>query len=102
VSEGKTELARIVDATSCTPAKRLGLYPEKGGINIGSDADLVILDLKQEKIIRGDESLAKTHWTPYEDWKTKGAPVTTIVRGIPVYHEREIVAEPGVGQFILS
>jgi len=102
VSEGKTELVRIVDATSCTPAKRLGLYPEKGCINIGSDADLVILDLKQEKIIRGDESLAKTHWTPYEDWKIKGAPVTTIVRGIPVYHEGEILAEPGVGQFILS
>jgi dihydroorotase (multifunctional complex type) len=102
VSEGKTELARIVEVASCTPAKRLGLYPEKGSINVGSDADLVILDLKQEKIIRGDESLAKTHWTPYEGWKTIGAPVTTIVRGTPVYHEGEIVAAPGLGRFILG
>ena len=102
VNEGKIELARIVDAASCTPAKRLGLYPEKGCIKIGSDADLVIIDLKKEKIIRGDESLAQTHWTPYEGWKIIGAPVTTIVGGIPVYHEGMIVAEPGLGRFILG
>ena len=102
VKEGKTELAKIVDATSANPAKRLGLYPRKGCIKVGSDADLVVVDLKKEKIIKGDESLAKTHWTPYEGWKTVGAPVTTIVRGIPVYHEGEMVAEPGVGRFILG
>lgn len=102
VREGKTELARVVEAASVNPAKRLDLYPEKGCISVGSDADLVIIDLKQEKTIRGDESLAKTHWTPYEDWKTIGAPVTTIVRGIPVYHEGEIVADPGLGRFILG
>jgi len=102
VEEGKTELSKIVDATSVNPAKRLGLYPLKGCIRVGSDADLVIVDLKQEKTIRGDESLAKTHWTPYEGWKTIGAPVTTIVRGTLVYHEGMIVAEPGVGRFILG
>lgn len=102
VNEGKTRLSRIVEAASVNPAKRLGLYPGKGCIRLGSDADLVIVDLKQEKIIRGDESLAKTHWTPYEGWKTIGAPVTTIVRGTPVYNEGLIVAEPGLGRFILG
>ena len=102
VKEGKTELSRIVDATSVNPAKRLGLYPEKGCIKVGSNADLVIVDLEKERTIRGEESFAKTHWTPYEGWKTVGAPVTTIVRGIPVFHEGEIVAEPGIGRFILG
>ena len=102
VSEGKPELSWLVEAASVNPAKRLGLYPEKGCIKVGSDADLVIIDLKKEKIIRGDESLAKTHWTPYEGWKTIGAPITTIVRGTPVYHEGMIVAEPGLGRFILG
>jgi len=102
VSEGKTELARIDEAASVNPAKRLGLYPRKGCIKVGSDADLVIVDLKQEKIIKGDESLAKTHWTPYEGWKTIGTPVTTIIHGIPVFHEGMIVAEPGIGRFILG
>ncbi len=101
-SEGKTQLSRIVEAASVNPAKRLGLYPGKGCIRVGSDADLVIIDLKQERIIRGDESFAKTHWTPYEGWRTVGAPVTTIVGGTPVYHEGMIVAELGLGRFILG
>ena len=96
----KIGLGRVVEAASVNPAKRLGLYPRKGCIGVGSDADLVIVDLKSERTIRGEDSLAKTHWTPYEGWKTVGAPVTTIVRGVPVYHEGEIVAEPGHGQFI--
>ena len=100
VQEGKTELSKIVEATSANPAKRLGLYPRKGVIRVGSDADLVIVDPKLEKTIRGDELLAKTHWTPYEGWKTVGAPIMTIVQGVLVYHEGSIVADPGCGRFI--
>ena len=100
VNEERIGLGRIVEACSVNPAKRLGLYPRKGCIAVGSDADLVIVDPDLERVIRGDESLAKTHWTPYEGWKIIGAPVTTIVRGVPVYNEGSIVAEPGHGQFI--
>ena len=102
VNEGKTELSRIVDATSVRPAKSLGLYPRKGCIKVDSDADLVIIDLKQEKIIRGDESLSKTYWTPYEGWKTIGAPLTTIVRGVSVFHRGEILVEAGFGRFLVD
>ncbi len=101
VKENRVELGRVIEATSVNPAKRLGLYPRKGCIRVGSDADLVILDLKAEKIIRGDESLAKTHWTPYEGWRTMGAPVSTIVRGVIVYHEGAILAKPGHGRFLV-
>jgi dihydroorotase (multifunctional complex type) len=102
VNEGKTELSRIVNATSGRPAKRLGLYPRKGCIKINSEADLVIINLKQEKIIRGDESFAKTYWTPYEGWKTIGVPVTTILRGVPIFHEGSIMVEPGFGQYLVN
>jgi dihydroorotase-like cyclic amidohydrolase len=61
----------------------------------------VIIDLKREKTIRGDESFAKSHWTPYEGWKTIGAPVTTIVGGVLVYNEGKIVTKPGLGRLIL-
>ncbi|MCB2172110.1 dihydroorotase family protein [archaeon] len=101
VHEGKTKLDKIIQATSVNPAKKLGLYPRKGCIDIGSDADLVILDLEAEKKITADEMYAKSKWTPYEGWRTVGAPVTTILRGVPVYHEGEIVSKP-LGQYISS
>jgi dihydroorotase (multifunctional complex type) len=101
VKDGKTDLNRVVESASVNPAKRLGLYPRKGCIKVGSDADLVIIDLKREKTIRGDESFAKSHWTPYEGWKTIGAPVTTIVGGVLVYNEGKIVTKPGLGRLIL-
>jgi len=98
-NEGKTTLNRIIQAASVNPAKRIRLYPRKGRIGINSDADLVILDLRKEKTIRSSELYAKSKWTPYEGWKTVGSPVTTILRGILVYYEGEIVAEPGVGRW---
>jgi dihydroorotase len=101
VQEGKTTLDKIIEATSVNPAKRLGLYPRKGCIDMGTDADLVILDLEAEKNITADEMFAKSKWTPYEGWRTVGAPVTTILRGVPVYHEGEIVSE-SIGQYITS
>ena len=76
-------------ACSVNPARRLGLYPRKGCIAVGSDADLVMVDLGLEKTIRGDMSFAKTHWTPYEGWSTVGAPITTIVGGVPVFLEED-------------
>lgn len=102
VHEGKTGLDRVIEACSVNPARRLGLYPRKGCLAVGSDADFVVVDLGQERTIRGDESFAKTHWTPYEGWRTVGAPVSTVVGGVPVYDEGVIVAEPGVGRFILG
>lgn len=101
VHEGKTTLDRIIEATSINPANRLGLYPRKGCIDIGSDADLVILDLEAKRKITADTMFAKSKWTPYEGWQTVGAPVTTILRGVPVYHEGKIVSEP-IGQYITS
>ncbi len=100
VHEGKTSLNRLVEATSVNPAKRLGLFPRKGCIGVGSDADLVVLDLEAEKKITADEMYTKSKWTPYEGWSVIGAPVTTIVRGVPLYMDGEIASEP-LGRYIV-
>ena len=100
VNEGKLGLERLFECASTNPAKVIGLYPRKGTIKVGSDADLVVIDLEKESVIRGENAKAKTHWTPYEGWKVKGIPVATYVRGIETYVDGEIVGEPGQGRFL--
>lgn len=100
VNEGRLGLERLFECASTNPAKVLGLYPRKGAIRVGSDADLVVIDLERESVIRGEESKAKTHWTPYEGWKVKGVPVATYVRGIETYLDGGITGEPGQGRFL--
>jgi len=63
------------------PAKVWGLYPKKGALQIGADADLVIVDLHREDTIRGERFRSKSKITPFEGMRTKGQPVCTIVRG---------------------
>ena len=100
VNKGKFELERLFQCASTNPAKVMGLYPRKGTISVGSDADLVVIDINRESIIRGEDAKMKTHWTPYEGWKTKGAVHSTYLRGIEMYLEVEIVGEPGQGRFL--
>lgn len=100
VNEGKLCFTKLIEATSINPAKLLGLYPQKGCIMVGSDADLVIVDITKEKMIRGDESKSKTSWTPYEGWKIKGTPTTTIVRGKIVFRDGFIVSESSSGKYL--
>ena len=101
VNEGKTSLERVISATTANPARRLGLYPRKGCIAVGSDADLVVIDTKKERKITADEMYAKSKWTPYEGWTTLGAVEATILRGVPVYQQGEIVSE-ALGRFIFG
>lgn len=99
-NEGRISVERVFECTSANPAQVLGLYPRKGAIMEGSDADLVVVDLKKEYEIRGENSKAKTHWTPYEGWKVKGSVEATYVRGIETYLDGEIVGKPGHGDFL--
>ena len=100
VNNGNLGLERLFECASTNPAKIMGLYPKKGSIRMGSDADLVVIDLKKESVIRGANSKAKTHWTPYEGWKIQGTVEATYVRGIETYMEGEIVGTPGQGKFL--
>ena len=100
VNNGRLSLERLVRATSEAPARAFDLYPRKGVISVGSDADLVIVDPNLEAIIRGETLHSKVHWTPFEGWEVVGLPIMTIVRGEVVYEEGEICGTPGWGSFI--
>lgn len=102
VNVGRTNLNRIIESLCVNPSKRLGLFPQKGSISVGSDADLVIIDIKKKGIIQGADSFSKNKWTPFEGWKTIGLPLTTIVGGVPVFNEGEIITEAGSGRFIVN
>jgi len=95
-------LKRLVQLTSTNVAKRFGIYPQKGSLKIGSDADLTILDLNETWDYTGADSFAKTKSTnnPYEGSKFKGRIKYTIVRGNIVYKDHEIIGSPGWGNYV--
>ncbi|MEA2984619.1 MAG: allantoinase [Alphaproteobacteria bacterium] len=80
VHQRKLPLSRLVELTSYNPARRFGLWPNKGTLRPGADADLTLIDLEEERTVQHTG-----HGTCiYEGWKLKGWPVTTISRGAVV------------------
>lgn len=96
------DLETIARVTSTNAAKIFGLYPQKGAIRIGADADLTVVDLNETWSYDALKSFSKTksESSPYHNKQFKGKVKTTLVRGIPVYQENEIKAKPGYGSFI--
>ena len=89
------DLARMMAAN---PAKIYGLYPKKGALKPGSDADLAVVDLDAEWTLSADDLLYKNKHSAYVGCKFKGKVVQTFVRGNPVFQDGKIVAAPGYGQ----
>jgi dihydropyrimidinase len=100
VRTGRISLGRFVEVTSTNTAKIFGLYPRKGTIAIGSDADLVIFDPERTDKIRGAEGKSNSDYSAFEGWQVTGWPVVTIRRGEVVYREGEILGEPGSGKIV--
>jgi dihydropyrimidinase len=82
------------------PARVYGLYPRKGAIEVGSDADLVVFDPDESWEISSNRLHMNTDFSPYEGWAVTGRVVTTISRGEVVYFKGELTAEPGRGRFL--
>ena len=97
VNAGRLTLEQYVRAASEGPAKTWGLWPRKGAIQVGSDADLTILDLDKPGVIRESDLHGKNNITPFEGHRTKGAAVATIVRGAVVMRDGELLGQPGFG-----
>ncbi len=99
VNEGKLTLQDAVRFASVQPAKRFGLYPRKGTIEIGSDADMTIVDLKKETVFRKEDMHTRSGHTSWDGMRVTGMPVATIVRGSIIMEDGAIRGEPGYGRF---
>ncbi len=101
VNKGRINLQRVTEVTSYNTSRIFGLYPQKGSIQKGSDADLVIVDLDLKKKVTPDLLQSYSDYTIYDGWELCGWPITTILRG-KVVMENYIVDENsyGYGKFI--
>jgi dihydropyrimidinase len=100
VNSGKISLNRFVAITSTNVAKAMGMYPKKGTIAVGSDADIVLWDPNLEKTISAKTHHMAVDYNAYEGMKVKGFPVRTILRGKTICNNGEWTQEKGAGQFI--
>lgn len=100
VNKGTFSLERVIKLCSTNPAKISGLYPRKGVIAPGADADLVVLDLQRHGVVTAKEKYySKCGWTPNEGREVTAMPVMTILRGRVIMKEGDVFAEPGLGKF---
>jgi dihydropyrimidinase len=100
VRKGRISLERMVEVTSTNPAKLFGLYPRKGTIAVGSDADVVIWDPELTRTIRDEDILSNGHFSIFAGWEVTGWPIITIRRGEIAFEGGRIVAAPGSGKLV--
>ena len=100
VHEGRITINEFVALTSTNHAKMYGLYPQKGSIAIGGDADIVLWDPNRRETIRQEIMHHGSDYTPYEGISVTGWPVVTILRGKVVAEEGRIVGDKGDGRFL--
>src|SRR5438552_12524171 len=100
VRTGKISLNRFVELTSTSPAKIFGLFPRKGTIAPGSDADIVIFDPEKKVRLSVKTLHMKVDYNPYEGREVTGATDTVISRGRVVIDGERFVGRPGGGSFL--
>jgi len=100
VLTGRISLHRFVELTSSNAAKLFGMYPQKGTVAIGSDADLVVWDSGARRIIDGATMQSKAGYSVYDGREVKGWPTYTISRGEIVLDNGKITAQRGRGQWV--
>jgi dihydropyrimidinase len=100
VNKGRINLQQFSNMTSYNTAQIFGMYPKKGIIQKGSDADIVLVDLKKEAKVSSVDIDGFSDYNVYEGWNLKGWPVKTIVRGNVIAEDFKIIAKPGYGKFV--
>ena len=100
VRGGRISLNRMVELLATNPAKLFGLYPRKGTVAVGSDADLVIFDPERRHTISAATQHSRSDYNLYEGTEVTGAVETVFLRGQTLVEGGELVAKPGVGQFV--
>ncbi|MEQ1869371.1 MAG: amidohydrolase family protein [Vicinamibacterales bacterium] len=100
VVKGRITLEQFVAVTSTNAAKIFGMYPRKGVIQVGADADIVIWDPAMKKVLKDEDQFSNAKFSSYAGMEVTGFPKTTIRRGEVAYDNGKIVAKPGSGKFI--
>ena len=91
---------KVAQLLSTNAAKLFGLFPRKGIIRPGADADFTLVDLEKEWVVDGKKLYYKQGWSPYDGWKIKGAIDKTIIRGTVVFEDGVVKSDKGFGQYI--
>jgi dihydropyrimidinase len=100
VMKDRITLEQMVAVTSTNAAKLMGLYPRKGVIAVGSDADIVIWDQTRKKVLNDKDQLSRAGYSTYAGQEVTGLPITTIRRGEIVYDNGKVLGQPGSGKYI--
>jgi len=100
VRTGRISLSRFVSLTSTNPARLFGLYPRKGTIAVGSDADLIVLDPDQRRTIDGRSMRSRAGYSAYDGAEVHGWPRYTVSRGEVVLEDGQVLAAPGRGRWL--
>ena len=100
VNKNRITLQQLVNITSTNTAKIFGMYPTKGSFEPDSDADITLIDLNKEQKVTNDLFGGFSDYLIYEDWKLKGWPVKTIVRGQTVSEDFQVVGKCGYGKLV--
>jgi dihydropyrimidinase len=100
VGKGRLSLNRFVAVSSTNPAKLFGLYPKKGTIAVGSDADIVVFDPNKRVTIQHENMHSQQDWELHEGFEVTGWPEMTLSRGEIIVENGKVLAEPGRGQLV--
>jgi dihydropyrimidinase len=100
VNQGRLLMNKFVALVSTAPARLFGLWPRKGTIAVGSDADLVIFDPRKERTLTTENLHMNVDYSPYEHITVRGYPVMTIARGKVIVKDDEFVGQVGAGEFL--
>jgi dihydropyrimidinase len=100
VATGRISLDQFVDLTSANAARLFGLYPRKGAIAVGSDADLALWDPQESRTVDGARMRSRADYSVYDGWQVQGWPRVVIQRGQVLLADGEILARPGQGQWL--
>ena len=99
VMKNRISINKFVEVCCTNPAKIFGLYPKKGTIAVGSDADITIIDPNKEVVLTTDKLHSNVDYTAYEGFKLKGYPIFTILRGKIISKDGEFVGGKGYGKY---
>lgn len=100
VGRGRFDIRQMVSLLSEAPARFFGMYPRKGSLLEGTDADIVVFDPEADFTIRDSNRHTASGYTPYDGFKVRGMPVLTMLRGTIIARDGEFIGERGCGRFI--